>query len=647
MLSLDQHPANPEWAAAKVAGMPRRWQGRLLRGWDKRRNAYNADVLGQEGDATRDAAYWLADRLEGLRTTSLPLDAGDGDIVARAEQLAGDCMAMQSQCLYGEAVLVSAGVDTAGAQGMRGHFNDSTALRAAMVGICRANHVEPPAGKKMTDQGAIARMVCPQWWRRQLRKVQAAAVEAGAISIGYVNRTADIYVSNESLTRRVQQNKRNAAMLEATKARNEDGQEFTLAELSAKGVSNKAIKRGELMTRIAGFERIARECDHEGLFFTITCPSRMHKWRTVKGGRVIENRRYDHTQPDEAQRYLSKVWARIRAALARAGFRWYGFRIAEPNHDGTPHWHVLVFFDRTWPGAGGCAAMPRVAAVIRSYALMDSPTERGAKKHRVDFEKIDWNKGSAAAYIAKYVSKNIDGYGVGEDLYGNPTFETCHRVEAWAATWRIRQFQQIGGAPVTVWREMRRVKELPADAPAHVEQAHRACNKVAPMEGAGQDGASVAWDMYIKAQGGVFCGRDYKIKLQLEDLGGVGRYGEALPPRPVGLTTVVAQPYRDGIVFGTRYLDWVVKSARHVWEIIVRGAGKAKAGIARAWTRVNNCTRSDFTELAEKFTRKMTVRESLDAIYNSDFYGPVRDHQQEFCGPWNVPELEKAMKEMQ
>lgn len=548
MIPRDQHPARPEWAAAQVAGLPSRWRARLLRRWQKTQADFDTAELTAQGDAIRRAATELQSVLEKIKTVNIPLDASDSDICDRADHMAAWCA------------------------GLAEVYSDTGWLRGAMGCVCMSNQVQMPDAKDMTAEGAIARMVDPLWWRRQLRKVHAVAVEGAAIEIGYVNKTRDIYVSNESLARRGQQNRRNAAMLENTSARNEDGQQFTLAELAAKSPANKAIKRGELMTRIAGFERIAVECEHVGLFFTMTCPSRMHKWRTVSGGRVLENRKYDGTNPKQAQAYLSKTWARIRADLARRGIKWYGFRIAEPNHDGTPHWHVLVFFGR-WAGDSLRAAYPRICAVVRKHALQDSGDERGAKKHRVDFERIDWNKGSASAYIAKYVAKNIDGHRVEQDLFGNDAITTAMRVEAWAATWRIRQFQQVGGPPVTVWREMRRVKALAADAPECIKQAHDACNRVEEEDG---EVKAAAWDKYVKAQGGVFTGRHYKIKLAMEEAQGVGRYGEPLGMRPVGVQAA----------------ECVIKSVRFLWEIIRRKSKEGQVRAAHAWTRVNNCTRT-------------------------------------------------------
>jgi hypothetical protein len=182
----------------------------------------------------------------------------------------------------------------------------------------------------------------------------------------------------------------------------------------------------------------------------------------------------------------------------------YGLRIAEPQHDGTPHWHLLLFCEPSHAAD--------IQTIFTKHALKDSPDEPGAKKHRCDIKHIDANKGSATGYIVKYVSKNIDGEGVGDDREGKPAIETAKRVEARATRRCIRQFPQIGGPPVSVWRELRRIKDVPSTAPECIKEAHAAANKMNPSKH--HDGTAVAWDQYCEAQGGVMCGRDALIKLK-------------------------------------------------------------------------------------------------------------------------------------
>jgi hypothetical protein len=562
---IARRETDAEWGARRVAPLPARWQTLLLDPW--RAQLATGDTYGANS-----RLRVLTDSLVAVR---IPLDASDSTIVQEAEALAERCA--ERATLY----------------------HDAASLYAAQARIARGQGIEPPQVKDDKWGPSIARLCCPLWWRRKLRRHHGQTFEAAAIALGHVNRKAGIYCSHETLHRRLAQNERNRLALENTVAENDLGQEYTLAELAAKGPGNKAIRRAELMTRIAGFERIARDCGHAGLFMTLTCPSRFHKARIVAGWKVIDNPNHEPAcTPKAGQQYLAKVWSRIRAALARRGVKLYGFRIAEPQHDGTPHWHFLVFHDPAH------AAMVR--EMVTHYALQDTPGELGAAQHRADFKAIDWERGTAAGYIAKYVSKNIDGYRVEKDLYGNDALASSARVEAWASTWAIRQFQQVGGPPVGVWRELRRVAAIPAGAPEWLQEAHRAVNKLANLEG-GQD-TPVAWDRYCKAQGGVFVGRNARIKLTQVTPDKLGRYGDEASPRPVGVETTASELYHvlPGLL-SQRLVLWQVPSERREWTIKRRRGGAQvqparpsgvpvweftaeRAQPAEPWTRVNNCT---------------------------------------------------------
>lgn len=115
-----------------------------------------------------------------------------------------------------------------------------------------------------------------------------------------------------------------------------------------------------------------------------------------------------------------------------------------------------------------------MAEVVRAYALCESPNEPGAQEHRFKVERIDPNKGSAVGYVAKYVSKSIDGEGVGLDLETGAAGTTAaSRIVAWARLWGVRQFQFFGVPAITPTRELYRLETIDVDS-VGLTAAHQA-----------------------------------------------------------------------------------------------------------------------------------------------------------------------------
>jgi hypothetical protein len=598
-----------QWSRDLVDQFPTSWATRLLVKWGQR---HGTDRAAANLELLRQCKTIAAAQLVGV-----PADANDADICQVAKDTARDMARRLDQ---------RKAITAKDMQAAESPWSLDWVERAGLLAqLAEAMHWMDMRGVTMTMakrsvQSVLKRVVCERFWRRMIRRIHTMAVETVARRMGLVHKRAGCYVSDDTLKRRTGQLARNAASLESVDATNEHGQAFTLAELAAKGSANKEIRRHELMTRIAGFELIAKDCAHEAFFVTVTCPSRMHAYRKLGEWKTGPNPRHDGTTIAQAHEYITGQWSLCRSSATRAGLDWYGFRIAEPNHDGTPHWHMLLFVPpvrsffnrrriRHWDA--GCM----VAEKLRRYFLAnDSRDEKGAREKRIDFERIDWTKGSAAAYVAKYVSKNIDGYKVDKDLHGNDCMTASRRVDAWASTWRVRQFQQVGGPPVTTWRELRRLHPAQKGAATAVAEGLNAVNQATEQKQFATEAVELyttanGWADYVRLQGGPRVPRRmHNLKVLREQTGEIGRYGDLMAPKPIGVVANEHHAARYMPAFGIVRGFWVeprtvtveVESERSTWTIshAVKGVAKAeglrpspaRAEGLRPWSPVNNCT---------------------------------------------------------
>lgn len=431
-------------------------------------------------------------------------------------------------------------------------------------------------GKLFIDEATtgISKMLDDRYWHRNLKKYGTRWREHLHIAFGDVKRGAAPYCSKHHVEEWDTRRKRSRAIMARLELEDQETKErISLIEQIDKSISNPALRRVELMTRIGGFEKVATESGYAGQFFTMTAPSKYHAY-TVFGHR---NGKWNGASPRTTQRYLNRVWQQIRAELARRDIQVFGLRVAESHHDGTPHWHGLLF------------SLPEHSAelleVMKDYATREDEDELQGKhgiRPRFEMKPIDHEIGSATGYVVKYISKNIDGYaldGETDDENGRPLKETSKHATAWASCWGIRQFQFLGGAPVSVWRELRRFRNQ--------EKADQINPLFAELHRAADAGD---WQQYTQLQGGALVARcDLPLRIWYQQKDQTNDHGEY-------------QTLIKGLVMPHIFMP-PVETRLHSYRIvrkkpeIINDSGKAvdlavdlKGASAPSRTRVNNCT---------------------------------------------------------
>ncbi|HAT05517.1 MAG TPA: replication protein [Aeromonas salmonicida] len=446
----------------------------------------------------------------------------------------------------------------------------------------------------------MVRLLSAKWWEKRINRTWDRLQEHINILLGKVRKGVSAYVSNATM--KVVRERKRAMMrwlAESEVMNTKHDLVISMKDCWEASNANPVNRRNEMMVRARGFSDYAEEQGHVGVFFTWTAPSRFHAWKTGRNGKTVENEKYEGATPRETCAYLAKLWSLTRAALKRGDAPVYGFRVCEAHHDGTPHWHLLLFMRP--------ADKWRVISTLQRYALSHDRAElirdpKGLPSHtdftpRFDWKEIDPTKGDAAGYIAKYIAKNIDGAYLDDDEEADaPANEAAMHAVAWASWWGIRTFQQIGGAPVGVWRELRRISNAKKHGdlvgpPKPVLQDPR-------FEAARYAADNGIFRCYLHAMGGALATRaEHPIKLAHLIEEQANCYGEDIK-RLMGLHTA-------SLGIKTRLQGWEVVPAGTHEATKAAGASGWGVGVQSGdspapWSSDNNCTQPDPAAFADQ-----------------------------------------------
>ncbi|HAW1021971.1 TPA: replication endonuclease [Escherichia coli] len=431
--------------------------------------------------------------------------------------------------------------------------------------------------------GAILRLTCAEWWKRKLWLLRREWREEQLRAACLVSRKTSPYLSQDALSEFRAQREKTRDFLKSFMLENEDGFTIDLETVYYAGVSNPVHRKAEMMATMKGAELIAESRGDIAVFLTVTCPSKYHA--TTENGHP--NPKWNGaTMRDSSDYLVNTFFAAVRKKLNRDGLRWYGIRTVEPHHDGTVHWHMMVFAHPE--------EIDTIVSHTRDIAIREDRYELGDDiTPRFKAEYVDGSKGTPTSYIATYIGKNLDSSAVDgidpktgkprvDHESGKSMAESVERAIGWARLHRVRQFQFFGIPSRQVWRELRRLASQMARNP---EGPQRLKDDAMDAVLAAADAGCFA--TYIEKQGGVLVPRkDYLIRTAYDLADELNDYGE----QSVQIYGIWSPLIGESSRVCTHPDNWKLVRRKPEAEDSARENGlDLQGGPAAPWTRGNNC----------------------------------------------------------
>lgn len=263
-----------------------------------------------------------------------------------------------------------------------------------------------------------------KWWISKLKKVISQNREHLKLLIGLVNKEMP-YSSDLSLIekRTADKNRQRYLELNGFISKNVD-QSIPLSEVS----KSEERKFSEIYCVLKGIDNYAKINKLSSALITITPPSNFH----------ISSSSYNKETPKEINHTMAKIWSKFTQAISKIHEFYFAFRVVEFHVDGTPHFHILIYFKSE--------LKQDYQLVLKKVFNTDNLSGK-----LVDWKDIDRSQGTCIGYVVKTLMPS--------SRYTVDEANSNERIVSGRKLWRLRS-HDYSGMPkkcIACWRELRKL----------------------------------------------------------------------------------------------------------------------------------------------------------------------------------------------